>query len=121
MGTQKMTRFVQLQNVTVSSGTSVSGVVYKDTTGGGTFITPTALEATTKIAFKVSDTDAGPFVPLYDATGALLEVTVDLASSRAYPLPDQLFGVPVFQIFTEASGTGVSQSADRAFKVLLQA
>jgi hypothetical protein len=81
---------------------------------------PAALDATTVIAFKVSDDLDGNYLALYDDTNALVEVTVQVDAARAYALPEEVFAWPYVKLWAEASGTDVEQSADRTFKVSLK-
>jgi hypothetical protein len=118
MGTY--TRYSQQQPHKILSGQSESDPIIFAGFEKGQLITPAALEATTKIAFKVSPDGGTTWGDLRNASNTLVEITVDLGASHAYPLPTELAGAERFKIWTEASGSAVSQSADRAFAVVMK-
>jgi hypothetical protein len=103
---------------TISSGAAVSTPVDSTWAAAQGLITPAALEATSKIGFKVCATSDGTFQPLYDEFNAIVEVPVTLNAARAYALPDKLFTWPYFKLWTQASGVDVNQTADRTFVVM---
>lgn len=107
-------------SASIAQGAAVSGVIDNTWAAGGGLITPGALTATSVIAFKVCNTQGGTFAPLYDQSNALVEVTVQVDASRAYPLPDELFAWPYFKLWTEASAADVNQGAERVFTVVLK-
>ena len=82
--------------------------------------TPAALEANTKIAFKVAESQDATFLPLYDDTNTLIEMTVTLNEARAYVLPDEIFYWRYIKLWTEAAGVDVAQTAERAFLITLK-
>lgn len=105
---------------TVANGAAISGAIdYRGFAMGG-LITPAALTATTVIAFKVASNPNGTFTPLYNASNALVEVTVTVDASKAYPLPDELSGWPYFKLWTEASAADVNQAAARTFEIVMK-
>lgn len=107
-------------DTTITSGQSVSEIVGYENWAGGILRTPATLDATTVIGFKVSQ-DGTNFYTLYDKDNALVKLTVTLNESRAYPLPDEMFGTRYFKIFTcTTGGVAVNQTGDKAFKVSLK-
>lgn len=118
MGTY--TRYSQQQPHKILSGQSESDPVVFAGFEKGQITTPAALDATTKIAFKVSADGGSTWTDLRNASNTLVEITVDLSASHTYPLPTELAGAERFKIWAEASGSGVSQAADRAFQVNLK-
>lgn len=62
---------------------------------GGGFVMPDTTSATA-IAFHVSTRIGGEYEPLYDRDNAAVSQTV--AASRAYPLPDELYGFGAFKM-----------------------
>ncbi len=106
--------------VVVANGESESGAFELAWAAGAGVITPAALDATTCIAFKVSDAIDGTFLPLYDDTNAVVEITVELAEARAYVVPDGVFAWRYAKLWMEAAGGDVGQSADRTFIVSLK-
>jgi hypothetical protein len=101
----------------IASGAAVSAVIDSTWAAGQGLVTPAALDATTKIAFKVCTSQTGAFLPLYDDSNTLVEVTVTLNAARAYALPEKLFAWPYFKLWAQASGSDVNQSADRSFTI----
>jgi hypothetical protein len=116
----RITRLSTKLTTTVAQTAALSGAVNMQDYAGGGFKTPAALTATTKIAFKVAEEESGTYVGLYDSSGVLVEVTVDVGASKAYPLPDDLFGWPWFKFWTEAGGSDVAQAAARDLIVVLK-
>lgn len=108
------------RNVTavIPSGAALSNIVDSTWAAAQGLVTPAALDATTKIAFKVARSQDDTFLPLYDEFNVLVEVSVTLNAARAYALPDRLFAWPYFKLWAEASGSDLTQSADRAFTVV---
>lgn len=108
----------QPQAVSITSGQAVSGVVDFRGYEHGVIITPSALDATTVLAFKTCDTPSGTFVDLRSAANAVVTLTVDLAAAHAYPIPAELAGAAYFQIWTQAAGANVNQTSTRSFVVV---
>lgn len=63
------------------------------------------------IGFQVASELDGPFLPLYDEAGALVEVTV--AVDQAFSLPVEVLSARYVKIWSETAGSGVNQAADR--------
>ena len=80
-GTTKSDSFVIAISTTASSATRTDGWAF------GTMYIPSAMTGTV-LTIQVSD-DNVTFVPAYDAAGSALTVTV--AVSRAYRIPDAAF------------------------------
>lgn len=116
----KLKRDVSSGAVVVASGAALSDAIDMRDYSGGVFITPASLNATTKIAFQVSDAANGTFIPLYTSADALEEVTVTLNASRAYALPEALFGASFVKLWCQASGTGVNQTGAKTFTIMLK-
>lgn len=108
------------KTVVVANGAALSEIIYfRDQVIGG-FIAPASLAANTKVAFKVSASADGTFVPLYDQYGALVEVTVSLSAAGAYPFPQELFSYPFAKVWTENAGVDVNQSAEKSFLLCMK-
>jgi hypothetical protein len=108
-------------SATIASGAAVSEVLDLREMAGGTIITPATLNATTVIGFKVCDTESGTFVPLYDQDNSLVYLTVQVDASRAYPLPDELFGAQFFKLWACTTGAAdVDQTGSKAFALMLK-
>lgn len=56
----------------------------------------------TSLQFWVCDTENGTYIRLYDSSNAAIARTV--ATSRAYALPDELFGAEFLRIVGDATG-----------------
>ena len=82
------------------NGTESDAVPFKGMAGGG-FALPAGV-LSTAMTFQVS-VDNSTYVVLEDADGAAVSITVQ--SSRAYPLPAELFGFPWFKFVCGSSET----------------
>jgi len=102
-------------NVSVPINTALSTSIENRDWAGGILYCPSALEATTKIAFKVCNTQLGTYIPLYSQSGALVEIAVSISAVGAYALPEELFAAGWFQVWTETGGVNVTQTTARAF------
>jgi len=105
---------------TIAAGAAESSLIDVTWAAGLGLKTPAALEAETKIAFKVAECQDGTFLPLYDDTNTLVEITVTLNEARAYALPDEIFYWRYIKLWTEAAGMDVAQTAERAFVITLK-
>ncbi len=114
---EREARFVETK---IAATAAESDVIDATWPAGAGLITPAALEASTKIAFKVSPSKDGEFLPLYDESNVLVEVTVTLDAAKAYALPDAVFAWPYFKLWTEAAGVDVAQTTERTFLVVLK-
>ena len=106
--------------VTIANGEALSSLIDMTWAAAQGLKTPAALEATTKRAFKVAESQDGTFLPLYDDANNLVEMSVELAEARAYALPDELFAWPYVKLWTEAARVDVDQTADRAFIISMK-
>lgn len=89
---------------TIASGAAASDAVDARGYSGGGYRLPSTFDGTA-LTFQVSEAEAGTYATLYDQYGSALSVVV--AASRAYPLPQELFGWPFFKL---VSGTNQSTS-----------
>ena len=96
---------------TIAEGDTVSGAVSLVGVTILGLITPAALTGTA-LTFQVSASAAGAYVPLHDATGAAVSVTV--AASRAYYLSPAIFAV--WRAVKVVSGS--AEAADRTITLL---
>ena len=111
----------EARNITtvVASGGALSAVIDSTWAAGQGLKTPAVLDANTKIAFKVAESAAGPFLPLYeDEFNQLVEVTVNVGEARSYVLPEKIFAWPFFKLWMENEGSDVNQIANRTFIVV---
>lgn len=103
-----------------AGGAGLSNAVDFRKYAGGALVTPATLDNTTVISFQVSQ-DGVNFYTLYDKLNALIYLTVTLNASRAYPLPDELFGWGWFKVFTcTTGGVAVNQTGAKVFGLCLK-
>ena len=73
------------------------------------------------IGFKVSSSESGTFLPLYDDDGNLVQIDSP-AASKAYVAPAALAPALWVKLWSQnGSGTNTAQAADRTFTVDLKA
>lgn len=101
-GTALVRQQKDTQTATIASGATASGAVDARGASGGGYALPSTFDGTT-LTFTVCSTSGGTYQTLYDQYGNALSVTV--AASRSYPLPQELFGWPYFKFVA-----GTSQS-----------
>ncbi len=107
------------QTVVIAANAALSDAI--DTRGFsvGAMITPAALDATSKLAFKGCMTRDGTYVGVYSAANALVEVTPNLGASQAQLIPADAMAFPFIKIWTEAAGSDVAQAGGaRTFQVI---
>ncbi len=115
-----MERELRVVEVVIPEGEAESSPFEMKWAAGAGIMTPAELTATTKIAFKVAETVDGDYLPVYDSSGALLEVTVDVAAAKGFAAPDEIFTWPYVKLWAEAAGVDVDQAAARTFTVFLK-
>ena len=103
--------------VTILNGAALSQAISMADYALGSIILPAAWTAAS-ISFKVCDSNGGTFVPLKVAAGTICEITV--AASGAYPLPAELLSCAYFKVWSETSGSDVTQGADRILTLMLK-
>lgn len=102
------------QTLVIANGAAISGVFAIAGIRGGTIHFPAAWTAAS-LGFQVSSTRGGTYLPLYDAAGSLvgLSVVVDTASA----LPDELINALFAKLWSQTAGSGVNQGAARSLIV----
>lgn len=107
-------------SVTISAGEALSDAVDMRHFAGGLVITPSAWTSA-DIGFKVSDTENGTYVPLYDDTGAAVYISgVDV--DRACVMPENLYGAHFVKLWSSSAGASdVNQGDDRTLTLMLKA
>ncbi len=100
--TPRIWRKSETVTATIAVGAASTGPVDARGYAGGGYILPSTFDGTA-LTFTVCDTEGGTYQTLYDQYGGALSVTV--AASRSYPLPQELFGWPYFKFVA-----GTSQS-----------
>lgn len=101
-----VTRFDSQTTVTIASAGTTSAAIDGQAYAFYGLIMPGTITSTA-MTFTVSDKSDGTFVALYDETNT--QVSVTIAASRAYNLPDALAAWPWFKIVM-----GSSEAADRS-------
>lgn len=86
----------------VASGGTTTGPISTEGMSRGAFSIP-ATFTSTAVTFSVSHDQGVTYTALYNASNALVSITV--AVSRAYPLPAEVFGATSFKmVFGSAEG-----------------
>lgn len=108
--------------ITIKSGTALSEAIDLTDFASGSIITPSALEVGTYLAFDVSHSASGPFVPMQSSDSDVRRtIAVTVNASKQYMFPDELFGVAFFKIRTvDSVGADKNQTADRVFSLFLK-
>jgi len=105
--------------LTILIGAALTGVLDFQTFAAGILTMPAAWTAAS-IGFKVCSTPGGTFLPLYDSLGNLFQITAP-AASKAYQLPDELFGAHFVQLWSQnGAGVDAAQAAERSIGVMLK-
>lgn len=102
----------------IASGAALSSAIDMRPYAAGVVQIPSAITAA-GLGFHVCNTIDGTFVPLYDHTDALVEIAA-LTVSRMYELPPEIFACAYVKLWSQTSGSGVNQGADRTFIVGLK-
>ena len=98
---------------------TLSDVLCLDGHAGGVIIMPATWTAAS-IGFKVCDTATGTFVPLYDSSGGLVQISSPTASN-AYAMPDELYGCRYVKLWSQnGSGTNTTQASSRSLTVMMK-
>lgn len=106
--------------LSVLAGEALTQAVGFSQWAGGVVIVPAEWTAA-NIGFYVSDIESGEYVILRDDSGSAVEITsIKTDGSRAYKLPDDVFGCTFLKLWSKntASEADVNQAAVRALKVL---
>ena len=69
------------------------------------------------LGFQVSSALGGTYVPLYDASGNLVEVAV--AVDQAFAVPSTITSASWVKLWSETGGSGVNQGAARTIIVVM--
>jgi len=105
--------------MTIANGAALSDVLCMDGHAGGVVIMPGTWTAAS-LGFKVCDTSGGTFVPLYDASGGLVQIQSPTASN-AYVLPEELYGCRYVKLWSQnGSGTNTNQASARSLTVMMK-
>lgn len=99
-----------IQHVTIPSGTAQSGIVNFSDVEDGILHMPIDWTAA-NVAYLVSDSVNGPFNPLYDISGSLVESVVDF--NQACVLPSALAGIQYFRLWSQNAAADEDQLGER--------
>lgn len=100
----KLNRKSSVQSVTIADSGTTSGVVTLDGFAMGMVMLPSTFDGTS-LQFTVCDTYGGTYVGLEDSAGNAVALVVE--ASKAYALPESLFGAPYAKLVA-SSQTGAS-------------
>lgn len=105
---------------TIALGAAVSDAIDMQAYAMGTVHMPAAWDAAS-IGFKVSTTLAGTYLPLYDESGALVQIASP-AVDKAYTLPARVAACRFVKLWSQnGSGMDVNQTAARSLPLDLKA
>ena len=105
---------------TIALGAAVSDAIDMQQYAMGTVHMPAAWDAAS-IGFKVSTTLAGTYLPLYDESGALVQIASP-AVDQAYTLPARVAACRFVKLWSQnGAGTDVAQTAARSLPLDLKA
>lgn len=105
---------------TITSGSSLSGVVNLNGYNKFTIIMPSAWTAAS-ITFQASASSTGPFVDLLTESGT--EVTISVTANGVYPLTtasEYLSYLPYIKIRSGTSATPVNQASNRTITIVMK-
>lgn len=107
-------------NVTIANGAALSDPIdLKNYFGSLGLVRVPSAWTGASMGFQVSDSLDGIYSPLRDNTGILVEVSgIQTAAAAWYQLPDALRGALFFKLWSETSGSGVTQAAERVLTVV---
>lgn len=105
---------------TIALGANLSDAIDMQAYAMGTVHMPAAWDAAS-LGFKVSTTLAGTYLPLYDESGALVQIASP-AVNQAYTLPARVAACRFVKLWSQnGAGTDVAQTAARSLLVDLKA
>ena len=97
-----LVRYCVKQDVTVTNSAATCEAVLTKNFAGAGFINPSA-GSNTSITFWVAEDENGTFRALYDSTNTAVAYAT-VANSRAYPVPDEVFGFGAFKMVGNDAG-----------------
>lgn len=107
-------------SVTIPNGQALSDKFdFRDVAGA--IIHMPSSWTTANVGFQVCDTLDGKFLPLYDETNSIVEVS-SAAADYAYVVPADVFAARYVRLWSQdGSGGDTNQGADRVIEVSLKA
>jgi hypothetical protein len=91
------------ESVTITTSQTTTGVIdYQLYAGGSLYIVSGSITSLTWYGFNEA---TGTFIAIQElSAGAYVATTQTIAASKAYPLPDSLFGFPYLKAVGDAAG-----------------
>ena len=117
-----MIKKVPFKKLTIASSAAITGELDIRDAYIGFVIVPSAWTAA-NIGFKIATESGGTFVTARDDSGSPIQISgIETSSSRAYKIPDDIFGVGYVKLWsksaTAATETDVNQGAARTLYVI---
>lgn len=110
-----ITRRTSSFSVTIAISGNLSGAFEFSKLVMGVVHLPAAWTAA-DIGFKVSSSESGTYLPLYDKAGSLVQIASP-AISQAHAMPTQVAGCLWVKLWSQSSGSNVAQVAARSLTV----
>lgn len=111
-----------VQDLTIPSGTALSGILDYRQMDGGFIHTPDAW-TDAHIGFQMSAYEAGPFSIARDGAGAAVAISGVITNAEgSYAIPAALAGAQFLKLWSKNTGSeaDVNQGADRAIALTLK-
>jgi hypothetical protein len=107
------------KSLTIANGAAVTEAFEMSNHAGGSVLMPAAWTAAS-IGFQIAVTAAGTFYPLYDDSGALVQISSP-AVDNAYSIPAAVFGAAWVKLWSQdGSASDENQGAARTIGVILK-
>lgn len=104
--------------ITIAASAALSGEIPMSEYTMGIIHMPDAWTAAS-IGFQVSPSSGGTFQPLYDNNGVLVEIPSPTADN-SFEIPPEAAAARFIKIWSQTSGSGVNQVAERSLTVDLK-
>jgi len=113
----KIKRRTRNVSLTLGTATADATTIRVDDMAGGCISVGTMLTASATLQCWGSIAEAGPYRRVYDAAGAVADITLAPSSTdgRIYSLPDAVFAIPFVRVITSTASATVT-SAVISFK-----
>jgi len=113
--TTRLLRTHATDGVTIANGANLSEEIDFTRYSGANLHMP-AVWTAADIGFHVSTTTGGTFLPFYDDTNTLVQISGP-AISRAYTIPAEIFACGFIKLWSQNAGVNANQGGDRAIIV----
>ena len=112
-------RTTKVQTMTIANGAALSDAFDMRDYAGGHVYMPAAWTAA-NIGFKVCPSSGGTYLPLYDASGAIIEIASP-AVDKAFQFPRDLFAATFVKLWSQdGAGADTNQAAARTLIIELK-